>query len=281
MWASIEGRADRNYATALWIFVGGRRNAVQERWGEFGDAVATRSDVPSRLSNTLFVPHPPKEPEALEALLSRGFRFFDRRPWRVVTTGGAAGRVGDAAGKHGMTLARGDPGFVLSPVPTVPQPPRWLQIERVRSASSMRDWQRVAGEAFQIPQFAMRRIFPPAPPPASPEHTTTFLVGYERGRPVGSAVSVVTEGISAVHIIGAVKSARGRGVGTAMTWSAVAEGTRLGGGPAFLQATEMGEPVYRKMGFQKVEEYPEWHSPRAPGTRSWAIRSALSLMFAR
>ena len=52
--------------------------------------------------------------------------------------------------------------------------------------------------------------------------------------------------------------ARGRGVGTALTWAAVQAGVVRGHDIAVLQATPMGLPVYRAMGFETVVEYAEY-----------------------
>ena len=50
-------------------------------------------------------------------------------------------------------------------------------------------------------------------------------------------------------------TARGRGLGAAVTWAAVHEGLRRGARFASLQAWPMGEPVYRRIGFAAVSHY--------------------------
>jgi len=55
---------------------------------------------------------------------------------------------------------------------------------------------------------------------------------------------------------------RGQGVGAGMT--AVAAGDD-NGKIAWLEASAMGEPVYRRMGFTEVARYRHFSPPRLPG----------------
>ena len=50
-----------------------------------------------------------------------------------------------------------------------------------------------------------------------------------------------------------------------MTWAAVEAGRAWGSRAATLQASEMGEPVYRKMGFRTVTRYASYDEPRPSG----------------
>ena len=46
-----------------------------------------------------------------------------------------------------------------------------------------------------------------------------------------------------------------------MTWAAVNAGREWGSRAAVLQASEMGEPVYREMGFRTVAGYVSYDEP--------------------
>ena len=48
---------------------------------------------------------------------------------------------------------------------------------------------------------------------------------------------------------------RRRGYGAAATWAAIEVGAQRGCDHAVLQASEMGAPVYRRMGFVDVGRY--------------------------
>ena len=62
----------------------------------------------------------------------------------------------------------------------------------------------------------------------------------------------------AVFGVTTVPEHRGRGYGRAVTAAVVEAARRLGIGLAWLQASAMGEPLYREMGFRTVEDYAVW-----------------------
>lgn len=61
----------------------------------------------------------------------------------------------------------------------------------------------------------------------------------------------VTAGVAGVYAITVHEAAHRRGFGTAMTWAAVAAGARAGVAAVVLQASDMGRPVYERMGFTR------------------------------
>jgi ribosomal protein S18 acetylase RimI-like enzyme len=64
--------------------------------------------------------------------------------------------------------------------------------------------------------------------------------------------------VSGVYNIATHPAARGRGVGTAVTAAAVEAGRSWGCDRVVLQASPMGESLYRKMGFRTVVTYRSW-----------------------
>ena len=68
----------------------------------------------------------------------------------------------------------------------------------------------------------------------------------------------VAEGVNAVECISTVSSARGRGYGEALTWAATLVDPTL---PAVLFASDLGRPVYERMGFLPVSRWTFWHRP--------------------
>jgi ribosomal protein S18 acetylase RimI-like enzyme len=80
---------------------------------------------------------------------------------------------------------------------------------------------------------------------------------------VASSALIVIDGVAGVHYVGTLASHRRRGFGEAMTRHAVDEGAQAGCRSATLQASEMGQPIYERMGFRVVTQYktfvrPEW-----------------------
>ncbi len=82
-----------------------------------------------------------------------------------------------------------------------------------------------------------------------------LLVGSVGGTPVARSMAVVRDGLVGVHNVYVPPSLRQRGYGAAITAATVDVGRELGARAACLEATEMGEPVYRRMGFVHRYDY--------------------------
>jgi ribosomal protein S18 acetylase RimI-like enzyme len=86
-------------------------------------------------------------------------------------------------------------------------------------------------------------------------HIVAFLARLD-GQPVAGAMTVVTHGVAGVYWVGTRPEARGRGLAELCTRAAGNAGFDLGGRIASLQASPMGEPIYRRMGYAEVTRYP-------------------------
>jgi ribosomal protein S18 acetylase RimI-like enzyme len=86
------------------------------------------------------------------------------------------------------------------------------------------------------------------------DNAVAFLA-YRGAEPVAIAMTIVNNGVAGIYWVGTTESARGRGLGRTLTAAAVNAGFDLGAELASLQASPMGEPIYRAMGFEKVFDY--------------------------
>jgi ribosomal protein S18 acetylase RimI-like enzyme len=88
-----------------------------------------------------------------------------------------------------------------------------------------------------------------------------LYVGLRNGQPAATSALVVTASIAGVYNVATVPDYRRRGIGEAMTWRCVSRGLELDCTLAVLQASEMGRPVYERMGFRTVAPYRTFHRP--------------------
>ena len=86
-------------------------------------------------------------------------------------------------------------------------------------------------------------------------------VGYADGDPVTSGLGWLTGRTVGVYSIATIESARRRGYGAAMTARVVADGVAAGCDVAALQASEMGRPIYERLGFRTVVRYAAYVDP--------------------
>ncbi|WP_158610040.1 GNAT family N-acetyltransferase [Micromonospora musae] len=84
------------------------------------------------------------------------------------------------------------------------------------------------------------------------------ITGYlaeEAGQPAGTGLGIVTSGLIGVFNIAVAPSARGRGLGRAITETVLSDGIAAGADAAYLQSSAMGRPLYESMGFRVVENW--------------------------
>jgi GNAT superfamily N-acetyltransferase len=136
-----------------------------------------------------------------------------------------------------------EPALVMDRAPaTLPAPPAGLTVRRVDDEAGLED--------FYAVDNVKKRWVPSAEAARDPR--VAVLVGYLDGEAVATA-RVSAHG-DVADIMGVVTRPehRRRGYGTAMTWAAVGAARGMGCGAFVLTATEMGYPVYAKMGFSPV-----------------------------
>lgn len=86
------------------------------------------------------------------------------------------------------------------------------------------------------------------------------FIGVLEGAPVASASLVVAGGAAGIYNVGTLEPARRRGIGAAMTAAAVRQGAARGFSLATLQSSEMGRPIYERMGFRFVCDFVPFKS---------------------
>jgi hypothetical protein len=80
-------------------------------------------------------------------------------------------------------------------------------------------------------------------------------VGWMDGEPVATAASRAAHGVNLVEIVSTLAAARGRGIGAAVTWAATLGDPGL---TAVLLASDLGRPVYTRMGYLTLSRATLW-----------------------
>ena len=133
-----------------------------------------------------------------------------------------------------------------------------LDIRRVTDAAGIDVHRRVVTTGFgSDPAVALGT----ACPDLLDRSGCVVYVGYADGDPVVSGLGWRTGRTIGVYSIATVPSARRRGYGAAMTARVVADGVADGCDLAALQASEMGRPIYERLGFRTVVRYVEYVDP--------------------
>jgi hypothetical protein len=82
-----------------------------------------------------------------------------------------------------------------------------------------------------------------------------FWVGFVDGRPVATASVHVAAGVNQVECISTMDADRGHGYGAALTWAATTADPSL---PAVLLASDLGRPVYERLGYVAITRWTLW-----------------------
>jgi GNAT superfamily N-acetyltransferase len=213
-----------------------------------GGVTAFGSGLPIPLFNQVVV----TDRDATEAGMSAAVSALQERsaPFYVVLRRGVDDRFGAALVELGLIREDGTlPGMALDPIAQGPVAPAGHVIRRIDDAAGLEHHLRVVVEGFEIPEPITRPWFGER---LWERDGCTLYVRYTDGAPVSSGFSIRTGQTLGIYNIATVASARRRGYGAAMTARLAADGAAAGCDIATLQASEMGRPVYERLGFRMV-----------------------------
>ena len=171
--------------------------------------------------------------------------------------------LGERLLAHGFEYGGDDIGMAvdLSEMPEEMPTPEDFFIERVRDEAGLAAWIEALGlgfgegpvEAEWAGEMYRRLGF---------EGPWRHYVGILGGKPVATATSYFGAGVAGIYFVSTVERARRRGIGAGITLAALREARDLGHTVGVLGSSEMGYPVYRRLGFEeycRIGLY-EWRS---------------------
>lgn len=124
--------------------------------------------------------------------------------------------------------------------------------ERVSDERGLLDFKAAFVAGFGVPEWA-GQAWVDATLAFGIEHAPwRCYVGRLNGKPVASNMLFNGAGVAAVFGVATVPEARGKGIGAAITLTAYDEARQLGYQHGVLFATDLGAPVYRRIGFRDV-----------------------------
>jgi ribosomal protein S18 acetylase RimI-like enzyme len=148
--------------------------------------------------------------------------------------------------------------------PTAPGGPEGITLSPVVAVADVRDLAEVTGAAYAeygLPRAEMVIRF------AHPERwLRPYLVAVlardaTTGDALGSGLLVLSHGIGGLYLIATVPEARRRGIGAAVTRALSDHAFAAGARFVTLQASGMGEAIYRRLGFETTTLYRSLLAP--------------------
>ena len=199
-------------------------------------------------------------------LIARAGEFFGARG-RGFTVWARRGAPADrdlieVAEGSGLKNAYEMPEMILAGRAEEPPLPNGVEVRRLSSAEDAEQYWRIAAAAYESVGFPPE-VFGHYEGLEGLADAVAFLALLD-GKPVGIAMTIVSHGVAGIYWVGSLTEARGRGIGRAVTAAATNAGFDLGADFASLQASPMGAPVYRAMGYETICDYRLLLAP-APG----------------
>jgi GNAT superfamily N-acetyltransferase len=196
--------------------------------------------------------------ERLDAILDETLGRFKARAVPMIWWVGPSTRPEDLGARlkaHDLSYDGGTPGMAVDidklglAKAAIPS----LDITRVTTENDVADWALVAARGFGMPE-----VVTPALIEMGSRHCLrgdspwAYYLGRLDGRPVATSMMYPYAGVAGVYCVATVPEERRRGIGAELTRLALQRAGEQGYHVGILQASGMGFPVYRHMGFTTV-----------------------------
>jgi GNAT superfamily N-acetyltransferase len=140
----------------------------------------------------------------------------------------------------------------LHALPASAPAPGGFSIEVVRDAATAQVWADTFNAIYGTPQFAGQAWADSFARLGYDRAPYRLYLGRQDGRPVATNMLACAAGAASVLGVGTLPEARGRGIGAAITLRPYLDAREQGYHTGVLFATELGVPVYRRLGFREV-----------------------------
>jgi hypothetical protein len=129
--------------------------------------------------------------------------------------------------------------------------PEGFTITEVKDNKTLKTWCRVVGISFSIQEQMQPSFYEWYSREMEMKQPFKFFLGRLNGKPIATSVYYLGEGVCGLYWVGTLPEERNKGIGFSMTQKTLLEAKKLGYRAGILQASEMGKPVYLKLGFKE------------------------------
>ena len=213
-----------------------------------GGTVLAVSGAPSAELNAIVSPALEPDPEEIASLADT--ENWDV-PWSMHVRAVPGALVAGVAARHGLTEFTQVPLMVRRAELGLPERPA-IDSLRVRAVAADELGLYIAAleQGFEAPQGMLQVL---ADPSLAKIDGLAFYLAEVDGVPVGTGMTAISDGLTAISNITTLAPYRRRGYGRAVTGEMIRAGFAAGAPTAFLYSSEMGRPVYESLGFRTGE----------------------------
>lgn len=189
--------------------------------------------------------------------------FFGEKSldYQLMLTDSQNGESARMLGERGLTCDARVPAMLLSIENlVVPKPSDYpLEIVEVTTPDQLQDYLKVCAASYSFPDFIGDRIFNNH---YLEDPAAILYLGYDEGEAAAASMRVEdpnekgqTDALAGIYWVGTKPEFRKRGHGERLTHFACEQAREDGFSIVSLQASEMGEPIYKRMGFETTGYY--------------------------
>ncbi|HLS31913.1 MAG TPA: GNAT family N-acetyltransferase [Flavobacteriaceae bacterium] len=131
--------------------------------------------------------------------------------------------------------------------------PKGFKVEKVIDRYHINDFGKVVKQAFDKTRPLINQMLK-TEETLIDDNIIAYVV-YEENIPVSAVMTVFSEDTAGIYWVATVEQARGKGLGSFVTQIATNMSFDRGKSLVILQASELGEGVYKKLGFQTITRY--------------------------
>ena len=194
-------------------------------------------------------------PTTIDALIAETIAYYSARDatWEwLVRPDASPGSLENGLIAHGLQPRGEDIGMAIDLRNLREDLPRInnLRLVDVDDDETLKQWTITMMQGFESPELysafiELERFLGCADP------SYRRYLGLLDGRPVSTSALLLGGRAAGIYCVATLPAARGMGIGAAITLHTLREANAQGYAIAVLQATSMGRPVYRRLGFEQ------------------------------
>lgn len=225
---------------------------------EDGDVTWFVSGLPDPLFNGVMTAR--LAPDRIDGRIDELMAIFKARGLPLEWTVGSS-TVPQDLGTHlrakGLTNLLVVPGMAIDLATLADEPlPRGLTVRPAERREDVEACVRIVAKTFRIEDALVPRLVDlELGMPEDHRENAAIYLGRLHGKPAATSMLFGSAGVAGLYFVGTLPEARRRGLARTMTMWALKEGRDRGYRVGALQATEMGLPVYRRLGFQEHSRF--------------------------
>jgi ribosomal protein S18 acetylase RimI-like enzyme len=155
---------------------------------------------------------------------------------------------------YGLQAAGGVPGMAadLAGMSDTPKGIQNFEIQKVTNPEMQAAWGRIAAIGSGFPHLSARMAQLEASLSDPVYRAQPRYIGFLDGAPVATSAMVLESGVAGIYAVATIPEARRKGIGETMTLVPLLEARQNGYQVGILQASPMGYPIYKRLGFKDI-----------------------------